>query len=84
MITFVTETLPAQHLAQLYRCRAISNVSARFATNTAFFLFWMKSFAVLAYGADGVGVAMSSFIGKHVAEIVTGVKVDLGLINCPA
>lgn len=36
---------------------------------------------VFSVGYNGVGVAMSSFLGKHVAEIVTGGKTDLGLIT---
>ncbi|SET06569.1 NAD(P)/FAD-dependent oxidoreductase [Pseudomonas graminis] len=35
---------------------------------------------VYAMGYNGTGVAMSSYIGKHVAEVVTGSAPELGLI----
>ncbi|GLU29724.1 FAD-binding oxidoreductase [Brucella sp. NBRC 12950] len=34
-----------------------------------------------ALGYNGTGVAMSSYIGKHVAQLVAGHKVDLGLLT---
>jgi len=34
-----------------------------------------------ALGYNGTGVAMSSFIGKYLAEIVTGTQPDLGLLT---
>lgn len=36
---------------------------------------------VYALGYNGSGVAMSSYIGKHVAEIAAGGRVDLGLLT---
>lgn len=36
---------------------------------------------VYSVGYNGTGVAMSSYIGKHVADLVTGGKPDLGLIT---
>ncbi|MCL7999282.1 FAD-binding oxidoreductase [Brucella sp. 21LCYQ03] len=36
---------------------------------------------VYALGYNGTGVAMSSYIGKHVAELVAGNSVDLGLLT---
>ncbi|MFK4822732.1 NAD(P)/FAD-dependent oxidoreductase [Ochrobactrum quorumnocens] len=36
---------------------------------------------VYALGYNGTGVALSSYIGKHVAELVTGKQVDLGLLT---
>ncbi len=36
---------------------------------------------IYAVGYNGTGVAMSSYIGKHVAEIVAGQPVDLGLLT---
>ncbi|KFE51802.1 NAD(P)/FAD-dependent oxidoreductase [Pseudomonas syringae] len=36
---------------------------------------------VYAMGYNGTGVAMSSYIGKHVAEIVTGRTPELGLMH---
>ncbi|WP_181155066.1 FAD-dependent oxidoreductase [Pseudomonas lurida] len=33
---------------------------------------------VYAMGYNGTGVAMSSYIGKHVAEVVTGSTPELG------
>ncbi|MBV2144946.1 FAD-binding oxidoreductase [Falsochrobactrum sp. TDYN1] len=36
---------------------------------------------VYALGYNGTGVAMSSYIGKHVAEIAAGKHVDLGLLT---
>ncbi|MFD1198018.1 NAD(P)/FAD-dependent oxidoreductase [Brucella gallinifaecis] len=36
---------------------------------------------IYALGYNGTGVAMSSYIGKHLAEIVTGNRVDLGLLT---
>lgn len=36
---------------------------------------------VYALGYNGTGVAMSSYIGKHVAELATGGNVDLGLLT---
>jgi glycine/D-amino acid oxidase-like deaminating enzyme len=37
-----------------------------------------------ALGYNGTGVAMSSFIGKHLASIVTGGRPDLGLLTSRA
>jgi glycine/D-amino acid oxidase-like deaminating enzyme len=36
---------------------------------------------VSSVGYNGVGVAMSSYIGRHVAEVISGGAPDLGLIT---
>ena len=45
---------------------------------------WLDDRVAYAMGYNGLGVAMSSLLGKYAAQMVTGEKPDLGLITAKA